>query len=377
MAEADADETFDIIVSGHICLDLIPDLSGVPPGALGTPGRLMEAGPISISTGGTVSNTGLGLHRLGVRVGLMSTVGDDVLGEVIIAFLKDHDPRLSQLITVQTGQQSSYSIVLAPRDRDRSFIHCPGTNATFDAEHIHYAMVSRAQVFHLGYPPVMPRLIADSGRELRAIYQQVKAAGVITSMDMTMPDPDGPSGRADWLAILRRALPFVDIFLPSIHEAVFMLRRADFDSWRGDVLAHLNRNYVFALAGELIDMGVVVAGFKLGEMGLYLRTAPDCARLRRLPIKPSEWADREYWHPALDVSVASATGAGDAAYAGFLAALLRGFAPEACARWACAVGACACEQIDATSGIRTWEATQVRLDSGWNTLGISLPGYAG
>ena len=35
------------------------------------PGQTVEAGPVVFSTGGTVSNTGLALHKLGVSTGLM------------------------------------------------------------------------------------------------------------------------------------------------------------------------------------------------------------------------------------------------------------------------------------------------------------------
>ena len=73
---------------------------------------------------------------------------------------------------------------------------------------------------------------------------------------------------------------------PSIDEALYMLRRKDYDLWKDDVLSHLTREYLFELSEELIDMGVVVAGFKLGEMGIYLRTAEKSSldRLSKLSI---------------------------------------------------------------------------------------------
>ena len=60
-------------------------------------------------------------------------------------------------------------------------------------------------------------------------------------------------------------------------------------------------------------------------------------------------AGAQIWHPAFQVDVAGTTGAGDAAYAGLLAALMRGLEPEACARMACAVAACNIEAADATT----------------------------
>jgi sugar/nucleoside kinase (ribokinase family) len=373
------DEPFDVIVSGHLCLDLIPDMAEITPGNLAMPGRLYETGPIGISTGGAVSNTGLALHRLGVNVGLMAAVGDDLLGRVIIAFLKDRDPRLSRLISVQPGQVSSYSVVLSPQNADRTFLHCTGTNATFGFELIDFAHVEQCKVFHLGYPPFLPRLMANDGAELQAIYRQARATGAVTSLDMALPDPNGPSGQANWPAILQNALPYVDVFLPSIEELLFMARRADYEAWRGNALAHLTRAYLFSLAGEFLQMGVAVVGFKLGEMGFYLRTA-EAARFQsfaRLALDPGRWAQVEHWSAAFQVNVAGTTGAGDSACAGFLAALLRGLTPHECVTWACAVSACNVEAVDSTSGVRTWTETQARLEAGWPKRPECVPDYPG
>lgn len=62
----------DVIVSGHMCLDLLPDMRDVPLDGMASPGRLFEIGALEMSTGGAVSNTGLALHKLGIDVGLMA-----------------------------------------------------------------------------------------------------------------------------------------------------------------------------------------------------------------------------------------------------------------------------------------------------------------
>lgn len=371
------DQTVDIIISGHLCLDLIPEMSGFTAEAI-APGRLLETGPLRISTGGTVSNTGLALLRLGARVGLMATIGDDLLGQAIISFLKDRDEQLAQFVRVQPGLASSYSVVLSPGNTDRTFLHHTGTNATFGVDDVDYALVRQARVFHLGYPPLLPRLIADSGAELSRLFAQVKAESVVTSMDMTLPDPNGPSGRADWPAILRRTLPHVDVFLPSIEEALFMMRRADFDAWGSAWSDHLTGNYLRSLADDLLGLGPAIAGFKLGEMGVYIRTAARdrVARLDRLALDHDGWSAVDVWHPAFDVNVVGTTGAGDAAYAGFLAALIKGLSPDDCVRWACAVGACAVEAADSTSGVRSWQETAARLESDWPVRPVHLAGVS-
>lgn len=351
----------DVIVCGHLCLDLIPGLDAVDPAALGVPGSLSETAPMSISTGGAVSNTGLALHRLGARVGLMAAVGDDPLGRMTLAFLEQRDPRLTKLVRIRSGAASSYSVVLAPRGRDRSFLHHPGTNATFGVADVDFK--ERARIFHLGYPPLLPRLMAENGAELRELLALAQSSGAMTSVDMVVPDPAGASGRADWKAILDKCLPHVDLFLPSLDEARFMLRR-------DEPPARVDRRYLYELTGELLARGAAVAGIKLGERGLYVRTAGEgvCRRLASSSADPALWAEKEHWQPAYAVDVAGTTGAGDAAYAGFLAGMLRGFPPQACLRWASAVAACSVERIDATSGVLTWNDTATRLERAWPTL---------
>lgn len=367
---------YDVIVSGHLCADIIPDTSAVPLSAFGLAGKLFEVGALTLSTGGAVSNTGMALHRLGAEVGLMTSVGDDLLGRVIIAKLKDCDPKLSELIKLRSGESSSYSVILTPNNADRIILHCPGNNTHFDLADVDFEVVQQSKMFHLGYPPLLPSLYSNNGASLTTLFQHVHDSGTITSLDMTHPDPGGASGQVDWGQVLRRALPYIDIFLPSIEEIVFMLRRADYDRWHGDVLAHLNRAYLRQLADELISMGVVIAGFKLGEYGFYLKTSGDSrafARFIPLGLSTAQWQSLELWHPAFQVNVVGTIGAGDCAYAGFLAALLRGLPPEAALRFTCAVGAFNVESADATSGVQSWDATMTRIKAGWATLSYALP----
>ncbi len=91
----------DVVVAGHICLDLIPRLRDSP--AL-EPGGLTVVGPAVVSTGGAVANTGLALHRLGTSVAMMGKVGTDAFGRVVLDLLAQHDPSLrEQMIVSDTG----------------------------------------------------------------------------------------------------------------------------------------------------------------------------------------------------------------------------------------------------------------------------------
>jgi sugar/nucleoside kinase (ribokinase family) len=166
-------------------------------------------------------------------------------------------------------------------------------------------------------------------------------------------------------------MPFVDIFMPSLDELLLMLMPG---RKSGDPDAALNRE----LSERLLAYGAGIVVIKEGENGLYLRTT-DLAGGRALGRAfigaRNSWQYRELWAPAFKVSMIGTTGAGDCAVAGFLAAVLRGMAPESALSLAAAVGACNVEAADATSGVRPWPDTLSRIKSGWEQHNLVLPDW--
>ncbi|MDX1415920.1 MAG: carbohydrate kinase family protein [Candidatus Promineifilaceae bacterium] len=368
-----------VVVAGHICLDVIPDLSHLPSGQFGTlfqPGQLITAGKVEFSTGGPVSNTGLALHQLGVPTRLSAKVGDDSFGQVIIDLI---DPELTHGVTRSQQESTSYSVIISPPETDRIFLHFPGANDTFCAADIDYELVAAAHLFHFGYPPIMRRMYEEDGAELTAVFQRAKATGVTTSLDMAVPDPASPGGQADWRKILEHTLPFVDIFSPSIEEILYMLRRDLFEELKETgIVEQATPELLIGLSDDLLHMGVKILLLKLGHRGLYLQTssAGQLAQMgRAVPKEPANWADRTLWAPCFQVQVAGTTGAGDATIAGFIASLLRELSPEEALTTAVAVGACNVEAADALSGLQSWAATQDRLSRPWVRLPLDLSAY--
>jgi sugar/nucleoside kinase (ribokinase family) len=376
------------VVAGHICLDIIPGLSHLAPGQFATsfrPGQLIEVGPAVFSTGGPVSNTGLALHTLGVPTQLMGKLGADLFGQAVRDIVSSYGQDLAAGMLVDEHSSTSYSLIISPPGQDRTFLHHPGANDTFCGDDVRYAKLAGADIFHFGYPPIMRRMYEDGGAELAQVFQRAKAMGVTTSLDLAFPDPASPGGRANWPAILRAALPQVDVFLPSIEELLFMLRRETFDSLQQaaggrPLLDLVTPEQLTDISTELLAMGVKIVVLKLGERGLYLRTSTqtDLAGLGRAgPPDAAAWARRELWAPCFQVEVVGTTGSGDATIAGFLSALLRGLSPEQTLTAAVAVGACNVEAADALSGLRSWEATLARITGGWarRPLSISALGW--
>ncbi len=362
-------QTKTCVVAGHLCLDVIPPLIGEGDfAATFQPGRLLETGPALMSTGGPVSNTGLALHKLGIPTRLMGKVADDMFGDVVLKLIADVDESLVNGMKIVSGEASSYTVILNPPQTDRIFLHCSGTNDTFGVADIDYELLQDVDLFHFGYPQLMKRMYQNGGAELKEIFRRAKATGVTTSLDTAMPDPNAPSGQADWPAILNQVLPDVDLFVPSIEEILLMLYPDKFQAVV-EQQQSLTPALASTVADDLLAMGAKIVLLKAGALGLYLRTADEAVLVkmgRARPLDWPRWANREVWAPVFQVEeVVGTTGAGDATIAGFLAALLRHLPPAEAATMAAAVGACNVEAADAVTGIRSWEATRDRVQAGW------------
>jgi sugar/nucleoside kinase (ribokinase family) len=362
----------DAIVAGHLCLDIIPEMTHLSgdAAALWRPGTLHQIGPALLATGGAVSNTGISLHRLGVRTRLLGKVGDDPMGDIVRDLLKQVDPALGNSIIISKGESTSYSLVLSPGKNDRLFLHHSGANDTYAADDVPAESLAGARLFHFGYPPNMRRFYSDGGTQLESLFAKAKAQGLTTSLDMVQPDRRGEAGRVDWRALLRRVLPLVDLFMPSLDEICFML---------GQNVEQPTADILEKVAAELLHMGCPMVGLKLGDQGLFLKTTTDRRRLatagRAAPS--AAWAGRQLLAPCFQVNVAGTTGSGDSTIAGFLAAMLNGLSPEQCLTVAVAVGACCVERPDATSGVPTWDKLQLRLRQPWprRPIGFAMPGW--
>ena len=376
-------EKYTAVVAGHLCLDMLPDLSRSGRDKferMFQPGRLLDVGPMTFSPGGTVSNTGLAMNKLGIRTALMGKVGDDILGQAIQQIMASHGRDLTAGMIVDSNVSSSYTVIINPPGIDRIFLHCPGANDTFTAADIRYDLLSDVKLFHFGYPPLMRRMYEDDGAELVEIFRRARKQGVTTSLDMALPDVNSPAGRANWPVIVRSVAPYVDVFLPSIEEILYMLRRDTYDrlvnqAGISGLLAQITPEMLTDLSDELIGLGVKIVSLKMGDRGLYVRTAGAQqieALGRARPSDPQAWAGKELWAPCFEVGVVGTSGSGDCTIAGFLSGLLRDLSPEKTVTAAVAVGACNVEQADTLSGVRTWGETMERVAQGWSRLSLTV-----
>ena len=364
------------VVAGHICLDITPVIPKQASSDLKEiliPGRLLNVGAADIHTGGSVANTGLAMKFLGADVSLVGKIGRDAFGEMILSITDRYGA--SEGLIQSSSDSTSYSVVLAVPGVDRIFLHNPGANNTFCAEDLPMDRIFEAALFHFGYPPQMKRLYENGGEELIRIMRTVQEAGAATSLDLCAVDPDTEAGRADWNAILAKTLPYVDLFVPSAEELLFMLDRAQYEE--------LHRNYPGRDLTEVLDperdikplgrkclaMGAGIVLLKCGAMGMYFCTASKerlDAVSEKLSLDPAGWADLEWFEKSFrPEKILSGTGAGDTSAAAFLTSILNGEGPEKCVRYATATGACCVAAYDALSGLKSFKELDRMIEAGW------------
>ncbi len=364
----------DVFLGGNITLDIIPGLEGRE-GGLGemfVPGKNIHAGPTLLASGGSTANTGLALHRLGFDVQMSAKVGNDYFGRVLTRIISEVSPDFASGISVIKDESTAHTFIITMPGKDRIFIHHPGVNNTYGAEDVDDARLDAARIFHIGYPSSLRRIWINDGAELIAIFRKAKNHETTTSLDVAKPDPDSPAGKIDWNAYMMGVLPFVDIFLPSFDETVYMLEPSTHHTLvethgAENIIEGASVELLRRLAGKLVNYGVAVAGIKLGDRGLYVRTA-DVDRMARAgkcsPVLTS-WADREIQSPCFHVEARGTTGAGDCTISGFLAGLLRAHTLENTVEIALGAGASCVETVDATSGIPTLDDLVDRINNGW------------
>lgn len=365
-----------VIAAGHICLDITPifpcdNVSKI--GDVLKPGRLISIREAEVHTGGCVANTGLAMKLLGADVSLVSKIGKDVFGDMVLNILREHHAEEDMVVVEEDS--TSYSIVLAVPGVDRMFLHNSGANDSFTIEDIPEEILRDAALLHFGYPPLMKQMYQNNGAELVRLMRNMKERGIATSLDMTSVDPGSPAGKAEWKVILKNVLPYIDFFEPSIEELCYMLDPGRYVRWQkqaadGDIteVPELEEG-VKALADQCMELGVKVLLIKCGARGIYYRTAgkSELDRIGKdVELDSFAWADKEGFEKSyVPEKVLSGTGAGDVSIAAFLTSLLGGYSTEECVQFATAAGACCVAAYDALSGLKPLSELKEMIQAGW------------
>jgi sugar/nucleoside kinase (ribokinase family) len=308
-------KTLDCVVCGSCVVDIL--VRPVPLESAITGGKLLLVEPIEVTTGGIVSNSGAAMARLGGKVAAFSYVGDDDWAPIIRRKYQAEGIDASALVTHPTGATSTTAVLIDPSG-ERSFMHCVGAPKLLNkAAFLDYIdLFARSRMALVGYYAIMPNLEPD----LPEVFEAMQQVGCRTALDAA---GDGGS-----LKPLDRILPFLDVYVPSHHEAEHQTGESD-------------PHKIIEIFRGCGAPGLL--GVKLGSKGALLSPAAGKYVDVKVVTPPG---------PIVDT-----TGAGDSFYAGLLTGLLRGLSVEDAGRLGAATGACCITGLGATAGLRGYNET--------------------
>lgn len=170
--------------------------------------------------------------------------------------------------------------------------------------------------------------------------------GVVTSLDFSLPDAESESGKVNWTDILKITLPYTNIFVPSLEEALKMAFPYEYtmlEAAGGDIVDHAPVDLIKDLGERLIAYGANIVLIKAAHKGLFLWTGDVAAvnRKQTVCLSEAEWNNRQLWceaYPAVREKIINASGAGDTSAAAFLTAILNGEPPGVAMKYAAIAG---------------------------------------
>ncbi len=285
---------------------------------------------ISLHTGGDAVNQAAALAALGHTVHLVSCVGRDALGELLLrqceaagicvdaCGISDEFPTACSVVSV--GKQGKRTFLSVYRNAAREGWDAVDPDNTYSGD---FSALSVGSLF-------FSQKLDD--QVLTKLLKRAKDGQAVTFADM-VSDRNNIS-----LRDYRCALEKLDYAIPSQEEAVKFtgMRTAD------------------AAADVLLNLGVQNVVIKLGARGAFFKN-----REQRLLVRP------------LPVAVVDTTGAGDSFAAGLISAVLRGCATQEALKFAAATAAASVGAVGATVGIGSLRHVQSLL-SQWE-CSVTIP----
>lgn len=358
---------YDVTIVGYLCADLIPEFkdNGSLKGLHDflKPGRIIEIDGLGFSPGGVVANTGLAMKRFNKKVYLNGLTGDDFIGKVVREWLDKYN--LGDGIKITETAGSAFGIVLGPPGVDRIFLESPGCNEFLDNSEIDLDIIANSRILHFGYPPLLKQFFLNDGAKLVSLFSQAKQSGAITSLDLSLPDPESESGKVDWLKLMKGVLPHTDVFVPSLEEVLQILMPAKYQeislaAGDSDIIDLVPMELIREVGMRIIGYGVKILLIKMAHRGAYLVTG-DVSSINTgsgFDLNEESWNYCELLCNAYPVDQSrfkNASGAGDTATAAFLSSLLSNELPETALKYASLAGRNNLYCNDAYVDLASWE----------------------
>jgi sugar/nucleoside kinase (ribokinase family) len=315
-------ERFDVTVAGELNPDLI--LYGLPQTL--APEREYLVSGMTLTLGSSSAIFAHNLAALGSRVGFISRIGDDPLGQICMERLAAGGVDVSRVRRAGAQPGTGITVVLSSTG-SRHILTYPGTMAEIDFEDLDLEYLAASRHFHLSSFFLLRALLP----RMKDLFRGMQEAGLTTSLDIN----DDPEDK--WDSGLGDVLRHVDVFFLNERE----LKKL---SGKNDVSA----------AADAVSRSVSRVVVKLGASGALMR-----------------WRGEEWRNSAIPVSSTDFVGAGDSFDAGFIHQFVRGADPARCLAYGNLAGSFSTIRAGGTEAFRDRRLLDDFLSQHWMPGAVS------
>ncbi len=266
----------DIVCMGTALIDSI--IKGYDPEPISASGYKATSGTLNV--GGEAVNEVVTAARLGMCAGIMCYLGEDPAGDTILNYLHKNMVDTCSIIR-KKNHSTPVTTMFVNKDGSRKSITNLSHRYNFHPE-------KYPETYTCGQMLILGSLFRAPFDDRDIIYQvcsDAAAAGTMIFADTKLPNFTKMT-----LEDIQKALPLIDFITPNEDEAKYYTGKEDPEE----------------MADVFLSYGVKNVIIKLGPKGFFFKNK-----------------NFTYSHPAYDVEVVDATGAGDCFVAGFASELLR------------------------------------------------------
>jgi sugar/nucleoside kinase (ribokinase family) len=302
--------TYDFSAVGFLVIDVLCRYATeLPP-----PGGATFVDEATMTVAGTAGATALDCAMLGLKGQISARVGRDPMGDFLLAEMTKHGLDTG-LVQIDDSVQTSTSLLPIRPDGSRAAFFVPGTSATFLPTEAEIERILDANIVHLGGTGL---LAAFDGAPSVELLRRAKERGRSTVFDLIIARPET-------IELVMPLLPYIDYFVPSIHEAAAMAGVSD----------------PAEVARWFKSHGVKTAILTLESDGVY--------------VDPEHGAP--FHLPSHQIDVVDTTGCGDSFTAGVIVGLAKGWDIREACRFANTVAAHVAMGLGSQGKLSTFDAT--------------------
>ena len=298
----------DVICAGMALVDSI--IKGFDPNPVSASGYRAVSG--SLNAGGEAVNESFAAAKLGLRAGILCSLGEDAAGDLVLGELKRSGVDCSRILR-SVDHPTPVTTMFVNEDGTRKSITNGAHRYNFRPDR-YPERFSGAKALILGS---LFRAPFDDPEIIFSVLSAAKASGQTVLADTKLPN-----FRFLTLEDIKDSLPLIDYITPNEDEAGYFTGKEEPEEMADVFLSYGVRNVIV----------------KLGAKGCLLKSAGTSIRL-----------------PACRISAVDATGAGDNFVAGFASEILRGASDADALRFANACGAICTTAVGAGTALKSRE----------------------